>query len=143
MRTGKVIVLAISGRRNKIHKLNDIVKEDQFVAGRFQELLDGGYIQVVAEDNKPVVFPDAESVEIKSKPIDDKPLGIKQAEERMKSTKVEAQEKSAPKQPVKQNDGGDKVHREMMEKLDALKVPYNKNASKQELYELIKKAEKK
>jgi hypothetical protein len=172
VRKAKVVVLAVSGRNNKVHRLHDEVNENQFVAGRFDELVKGGYIKVIGVDEKQVKnLPEEQEVEIIKKPVDDTPEGVKQAEAAKNETinpDVDDKHKQVtlddvskgimsgiapkdekPNQPPangateNKGDVDDVTRKEIMGDLDKLKVVYDKNASKLELYTLWKEATKK
>jgi hypothetical protein len=49
MATYKVISLSVGGLNNKIYKAGEEVNENAFGAKRIQYLIDGGYIEVLAE----------------------------------------------------------------------------------------------
>jgi hypothetical protein len=162
VRKAKVVVLAVSGRNNKVHRLHDEVNENQFVAGRFDELVKGGYIKVIGVDEKQVKnLPEEQEVEIIKKPVDDTPEGVKQAEaaknetinpdvdDKHKQVTLDAPKDEKPNQPPangateNKGDVDDVTRKEIMGDLDKLKVVYDKNASKLELYTLWKEATKK
>lgn len=141
MRTGKVITLSIGGLRNKIHNFGDVVNEEQFVAGRFSELVENGAIELTSEDDKPANFPAHDEVVITIKETEEEePQGIKEAKERNKE-----ELKNEPTDPViieEKIDLDDTTRQEIMSKLDEAKVKYNKNESKHELYERWRKSKK-
>ncbi len=141
MRVAKVIVIQITGRKNKLYELGETVNENQFVLGRFDELLKGGYIELIEETPEPVTSEVAEEVEVIAKPVDDKPEGVKQAEEReANEEKLEgdASEEDAP-EPENLDDT---TRKQIMKELDEAGVKYNKNMSKAELYELWREKNK-
>lgn len=45
MRTGKVISLAVSGKGNKVYQADDLVNENKFAPGKFDQLVKEGHIQ--------------------------------------------------------------------------------------------------
>lgn len=112
MRKAKVIVISISGKGKAIHKCGSVVTEDQFLSGRFQELLVGGYIQLI-EDEKKIAIPVIETTPVK---------------------KEEVKEVVEPTVVSKSEGIEDTTRKEIMASLNKAGVKYNINDSKDELY---------
>ncbi len=146
MRIARVKVLQVSGRKNRLYDLNETVNEQQFVAGRFDELLQGDYLELIEKTEEPAIIPDAEEVEVITKQVDDIPQGVIESEEGATEESLK-EEQPEPAADVLDLDTAraidDTTRKEMMAELDALKISYSKNASKEELYELYRTAKKK
>lgn len=109
-----------------------------FHAGRFDELVKGGYVKLIKEDSVVATPPDANEVEINVKPVEHVQQGVKEKQEREASTPEDA--KVDP--PVITLNIDDTTRREMMDELDKRGVKYSKNASKEELYAKFRESKK-
>jgi hypothetical protein len=137
MRIARVKVLQISGLRNKLHNLHDVVNENQFVVGRFDQLLNGDYIELLEETQEPATPQDASEVVITTQPVDETPQGLLEAEE---AKKAFPPEQTTSEEKVNLDDT---TRKEIMADLDKARVKYNKNASKAELYEIWRELKQK
>lgn len=154
MRSAEVLVLAISGRSNKIHEYGQTVTENQFIAGRFDELVAGGYLKVIAETEEPAIPVESDAVTITfPEQPEQKEQGVIEAEERAKAEKNiegEGEQQGETKTDAEAESKGEvddtedaKTRGEIMVKLTEMKIPFNKNMSKNELYELWRDAKSK
>lgn len=142
MRSGKVCVISISGLRNKIHISGEIVNENQFQAGRFDELLNEGFLEFYQNDDQVANPPDAKEVEIIRKPIDETPKGIKEKAEK----DAQQLDKNIASDAVVQTQDeklDDNTRKDIIADLEKAGVKYGKNMSKAELYELWRASKKK
>lgn len=162
MRYAKVITLSISGLRNRIFNCGDEVNEEQFPAGRFDELLANGGIQFFRHDGEEANIQPGD-VQVNRVPVVDVPQGIKEGmatiKDQLRKLKVEFDNDSTldelnvilakhlekkDEEPVKtpeqesQEAFDDTTRKEIMAELDKMGVKYNKNATKNELYDLFR-----
>lgn len=168
MRYGKVAAVLITGFRNVIFNQGDEVNENQFPVGTFDELVKNKSITITREDEVTARPPLKDEVEFHyaDEGKEEIPQGIKERMESMKQELDAAQvtydkeatfeelseliekQKESPQQPEKtpaQKEAehfDDTTRKEIMAELDALKVTYPKNASKQELYTLWRQNKK-
>jgi hypothetical protein len=142
MRSGKVCVISISGLRNRIHQSGEIVNENQFPAGRFDELLKEGFLEFYQEDNQVANPPDAKEIEIIRKPIDETPKGIKEKEEKT-AQQIDKNIASDAVIQTKAEQSEDTTRKDIIADLEKAGVKYGKNMSKAELYELWRASKKK
>lgn len=155
MRRFRIKSLSVSGRKNKIHRLNDVVGEDAFHEGIADKLFREGHLELVGEDEqKPLLVPEYPEVR---KHEEDETIDTTKTEktdtdtgggEETPSSDAgdEADDETEEDEKDSEEDKGDALEsvtrKQMMIDLKSAGVDFNKNANKEELYALWKNLEK-
>lgn len=144
MRKAKVIALAFNAPPKKVYKRGDIVGENNLPKGRFDELIEKGFIKEIEGDETPAVPSDKDlDVEITTgnPPVEEKKEEEKkdEAPDDLKSDEGKSdEEKPLSDEEKAQKEIDDTTRKEIMLELDKRGIEYSKNASKAELYELYR-----
>lgn len=123
MRQYRVKVIAITGMGKNIHRLNDVMNENQMPDGRCEELVKLGYLERTGEaaeekrdDNPP--------------PPPTPPAGPEEVTDPEKDDTGKTEEEKAEYDNITRN--------ELMAQLELASVEFSKNSSKAELFKLYK-----
>lgn len=135
MRKARVKVIAISLPKNRVLKCGAEVTENNLPAGRFDELLKGGYIELTGENEEAATPLDHEEVVITTTPEEIKEQGIIESEARKAAEEVNAPPVETNTEEITES-MDDTTRKEIMAELDYEGIKYNKNMTKAELYEL-------
>ncbi len=140
----KVISLAISGRNNKIYRSGDLVTAKMFPEGRLQELEKQGHLKLIDADQPPI--------DSDQKPSDDQPQ-IDNVDdfnitpdpgEGQPSVTDRAEDTTADQPPIddvsRETETIETIdtvkHNELKQRLKALGVEFEKDATKNDLWQL-------
>lgn len=136
----KVKSLSVGGLRKKAFESGDIVTDENFKPGRAKELVQQGFLVPVVDDTPeekktdlPPVVDDNQPVDNVSEKFDSDDNNAPEGDENYASA---GGEKSDVEEGNKIPALDDITHTELKKKLTKLEIPFHKNSSKEELYDL-------